>query len=122
MARKIECHLPAHEGEWIERVDRVTVSKWNEWKTADYKKTLELLDYFIIDWKLEDIEGNLVTLKPFTRTLDYLDVVFIRWTVRVITDSIADDMVLPPNSFGPSQTEPKVGKTATDKSLESSQN
>lgn len=109
---RIECKVKGHEGEWIERVDRVSVKQWREWKAADTEKTQAMFDYFIVDWNLTDAEGKQVKDKPFTKTFESLEVAFSSWIVQAISRSVIEDMNLDPNWFAASPTTEKAEAAA----------
>ena len=114
MARRIECNLPGHEGEWIERIEKISRRQWHEWRGANYEQTWKLIGEWVVGWNLRGVDGaQLPTNKPFTEIADLLEVKFVPWLVQAIQFSIEEDMTLPPNLFKPSPTEQKDEQTGT---------
>jgi len=56
--KKILCDLPGHAGEWIERVDKVTIKQYNEWRRADYETTQKMFSELLVGWNLKNVDGS----------------------------------------------------------------
>ncbi len=102
--KRIICDLPGHEGEWIERVDRVSVKQWNDWRKADHDRTQELFIELIDRWNLKGVDGKPAIQPVNADALDALELALLPWLVRAIQESIIDDMALLPNKSSASPT------------------
>ncbi len=57
--KRILCDLPSHAGEWIERVDKVTIKQYNAWRRADYETTQQMFSELLTGWNLKNVDGSL---------------------------------------------------------------
>ena len=104
--KRIDCTVPGHEGEWINRVDRVPKKFWDAWKKAGDEATQKLFSDFITDWHLTDVNGKELPQpkRDDLSVLDEMDVALLPWLVDAITKSVIEDMTLLPNKSSPLPT------------------
>ncbi len=98
MPRRIPCDLPGHEGEWIERIDRVPKKFWDAWKKADSDATQQLFSTFLTNWNLTDaFNKSMLPPSQGIEILEDMDVAILPWLVDAVTKSVLEDMRLLPN-------------------------
>lgn len=56
--KRIVCDLPGHTGEWVERVDKVTIKQYNAWRKADYETTQQMFSELLTGWNLKNVDGS----------------------------------------------------------------
>ena len=95
--KRIICDLPGHEGEWIERTDKVSVKQWNDWRKANHARTQELFIELIDNWNLKGVDGKTAPQPINPDALDVLEITLLPWLVRALQESIIEDMALLPN-------------------------
>ena len=101
---RIDCPLENHKGEWIDRVDRVTIKQWNDWRAADHTRTQELIRELISDWNLKAANGKPAPKPSQDNALDALEIQLLPWLIQSLQESVLEDFKLPPGKSSPSPT------------------